>query len=102
MGDTMTDAADYPVAVKRNIFRLLSYPIRTVPDFLVIGGQKCGTTSLYDYLIQHPQILPAVRKQMHFFDNRFSKGFHWYRSNFSTVFEKLYVKAVKRGEALTC
>lgn len=33
------------------------------PDFLVIGFGKCGTTAFYDYLCQHPQVLPAVEKE---------------------------------------
>jgi tetratricopeptide (TPR) repeat protein len=33
------------------------------PDFLIIGVMKCGTTALYDYMIQHPQILPALEKE---------------------------------------
>ena len=33
------------------------------PDFLIIGVMKCGTTALYDYTIQHPQILPAAFKE---------------------------------------
>lgn len=36
------------------------------PDFAIIGFMKCGTTSLYDYLIQHPQALPAFEKEPHF------------------------------------
>lgn len=38
------------------------------PDYLVIGVQKGGTTSLYRYLIAHPQVDPAEDKQLHFFD----------------------------------
>ncbi len=33
------------------------------PNFLMIGVAKCGTTSLYDYISQHPQTLPAIRKE---------------------------------------
>ncbi|MDJ0533756.1 MAG: tetratricopeptide repeat protein [Xenococcaceae cyanobacterium MO_207.B15] len=33
------------------------------PDFSVIGLAKCGTTAFYDYLCQHPQVLPAVEKE---------------------------------------
>ena len=33
------------------------------PDFLVLGFAKCGTTAFYDYLCQHPQVLPAVKKE---------------------------------------
>ncbi len=33
------------------------------PNFIIIGVAKCGTTSLYSYLSQHPQFLPAIRKE---------------------------------------
>jgi hypothetical protein len=51
-------------------------------DFLIIGAQKCGTTSLYNYLIQHPQIVPARTKEVHFFDLNFNKGIEWYQDQF--------------------
>ncbi|NER33207.1 MAG: sulfotransferase domain-containing protein [Oscillatoria sp. SIO1A7] len=53
-----------------------------MPDFLIIGAQKCGTTSLYKCLIAHPHILSATQKEVHFFDNNYSKGLDWYRSQF--------------------
>ena len=53
-----------------------------MPDFLIIGAQKCGTTSLYNYLTRHPHILPASQKEVHFFDFNYSKGLDWYRSQF--------------------
>ena len=52
------------------------------PDFLIIGVQKGGTTSLYNYLIQHPQIAAATDKEVHFFDLNFDKGVEWYKSRF--------------------
>ncbi|QGQ44715.1 sulfotransferase domain-containing protein [Metabacillus sediminilitoris] len=52
------------------------------PDFLIIGAQKCGTTSLYNYLIKHPEILEASRKEIHFFDNNYNKGIEWYKKQF--------------------
>ncbi len=64
------------------------------PDFIIIGAQKSGTTSLYHYLCQHPQIRPASKKQVHFFDggilpgeNNFKKGLHWYAQHFSDPVE---------------
>ena len=39
-------------------------------DFLIVGVQKAGTTSLDAYLRQHPQIAMAKRKEIHFFDKR--------------------------------
>ena len=50
---------------------------RTVPDFLIIGAQRCGTTSLYSYLVQHSQVEPAFIKETHFFDKRYQRGIDW-------------------------
>lgn len=52
------------------------------PDFLIIGTQKGGTTSLYQYLLAHPHIAPAASKEVHFFDLQFDQGADWYRSQF--------------------
>jgi len=40
---------------------------KTMPDFLVIGAPKAGTTSLNHYLSQHPQIFMSPNKEPHFF-----------------------------------
>ena len=39
----------------------------TLPSFLVLGAQKAGTTSIYDYLAQHPDIFMSPVKEPHFF-----------------------------------
>ncbi len=54
-----------------------------LPDFLIIGAQKCGTTFLYHLLCQHPYVQAAATKEVHFFDTNFQKGVGWYRSRFS-------------------
>jgi hypothetical protein len=53
-----------------------------LPDFLVLGAQKAGTTTLYDLIMQHPDAAPARTKEIAFFDRYFSWGFDWYKSNF--------------------
>jgi sulfotransferase family protein len=58
--------------------------MRTLPDFIIIGAQKGGTTSLYAYLSQHPDIARALRKEIHFFNEHYKNGLHWYRSFFPT------------------
>ncbi|MFB2936406.1 sulfotransferase domain-containing protein [Aerosakkonemataceae cyanobacterium BLCC-F154] len=63
--------------------------VKGQPDFIIIGAQKCGTTSLYQYLIQHPQILPASQKEVHFFDLNFVRGVDWYRQQFQPVSQGL-------------
>ena len=52
------------------------------PSFLIIGAQKCGTTSLYNYLAQHPLIIPAKNKEIHYFDINFDQDINWYLSHF--------------------
>ena len=52
------------------------------PDFVIIGAQRGGTTSLYRYLVAHPNFAPAAKKELHFFDNRFDLGIAWYTAQF--------------------
>lgn len=53
-----------------------------LPDFLVIGPQKSGTTALYQYLTNHPHICPASVKEIFFFDSKYDFGINWYKSHF--------------------
>jgi hypothetical protein len=66
--------------------RRASAPLRALPDFLIIGAQKAGTTSLYAYLAAHRDVRPAGRKEVHYFDLGFTAGAElgegWYRSMF--------------------
>lgn len=56
---------------------------RMQPDFIIIGAQKGGTSSLCTYLFQHPQVLAARRKEIHFFDApEYAQGMSWYRAHF--------------------
>jgi hypothetical protein len=51
-----------------------------LPDYLVIGTQRGGTSSLYNYLVQHPAVGRALTKELRFFDRYYGKGVDWYRS----------------------
>jgi hypothetical protein len=66
----------------RHLWRMATSPVRTLPDFVIIGAQKCGTTFLYQLLVQHPRVKPAFAKEVHYFDLNFRKGDKWYRSHF--------------------
>ena len=55
------------------------------PKFLIIGSMRCGTTSLYEYLTQHPQFLPAIKKEIKFFNFNFSSGKSWYQAHFPAI-----------------
>ena len=54
----------------------------SLPNFIVVGTQKGGTTELYDQLSLHPQIAPSFAKEVHFFDANFNKGIEWYSAFF--------------------
>jgi hypothetical protein len=75
--------------------------IRILPHFLIIGGQRCGTTSLYNYIISHPRVFPAIKKEIHFFDLYFNKGLEWYRSHFPTSLWKNYREKVSGSPVIT-
>jgi Sulfotransferase family len=49
-----------------------------LPNFVVIGAPKCGTTSLHYYLSQHPEVYVPKRKELHYFSyahmHRFAAG----------------------------
>jgi hypothetical protein len=62
---------------------------RVLPDFLIIGAMKSGTSSLFAYLQQHPQLIPSCKKEVHYFDgggnpdvDKYAKGEAWYRAHF--------------------
>jgi hypothetical protein len=55
---------------------------RPLPDFLVIGAQKSGTTALYAYLRWHPAITGPPWKEVSFFDRHHRRGERWYRGHF--------------------
>ncbi len=54
-----------------------------VPQFLVVGVQKGGTTTLHSLLKLHPDIFLPNNKELHFFSLNYEKGLSWYSSHFS-------------------
>jgi Sulfotransferase domain len=53
-----------------------------LPDFVVIGTAKGGTSYFYHLLTQHPYVEPAAAKELHFFGSHFDEGVEWYRRCF--------------------
>ena len=54
-----------------------------LPSFLIIGAMKCGTTSLANYLADHPDVFVAAEKELHFFNLRWDRGTGWYEQQFA-------------------
>src|SRR4030067_1481890 len=83
------------------LYKQVTYPIRLTPDFIIIGAQRCGTTSLYNYLIKHPGVVSALQKEVHCFDYNFNKGIAWYRSHFPSYFYRYNVRQKFKHNCLT-
>lgn len=57
--------------------------LRPLPDFLIIGTQKGGTSSLHGYLAKHPDLSASTpMKEVHYFDTRHFGDLAWYRAHF--------------------
>jgi len=52
------------------------------PEFLIIGTERGGTTSLHTYLMENRRVARALRKEIHYFDQNYNKGWTWYLSHF--------------------
>jgi len=63
------------------------------PNFLIIGAAKCGTTTLYDVLRQHPQIGMCDVKEPNYFgdDSNYARGPGWYESLFQSAAGKIAI-----------
>ena len=76
--------------------RKITSRFRMLPSFLIIGGAKCGTTSLYAHMIEHPNILPASIKEVNFFQHIRNTKIAFYSSHFPIKRQNLIT-----GEAST-
>jgi hypothetical protein len=74
---------------------------RMLPGFLIIGARKGGTTSLYAYLTEHPQVLPALEKEIFFFIGNYDKGPAWYRGHFPTLLHCSLAERAAGGRVIT-
>ena len=64
------------------LLRIYTSSYRKKPDFIIVGTQKGGTSSLYKYLLQHPDILSALKKEIHYFDLNYDKRINHYLAYF--------------------
>lgn len=68
-------------------------PSATLPDFVVIGAMRSGTTSLARFLRARPDVGMSPVKELHFFDRNYHMGLDWYAQQFSDT------SGAIRGEA---
>jgi Sulfotransferase domain len=90
-------------AIKRGIAftrRVMIRP-RMVPDFLVIGAQKSGTSSLLEYLVRHGSYLRPLLKDIYFFDKDYHHGLDWYLSFYPDLATKRAAERRVGGRVVT-
>jgi hypothetical protein len=79
--------------------------LRPLPDFLIIGAHRAGTTSLSRYLDQHPCVaarFPRAQdiKGVRYFDESYFRGIDWYRSHFPTAAYRTYLQRLHGSAAV--
>jgi hypothetical protein len=90
-------------AVLRNAvwsYGAATWPLRPLPDFLIVGAQKAGTTALYAYLRWHPAILGPSWKEVCFFDRHYERGARWYRGQFPNALRRQLAARRDGGRSL--
>ena len=74
-------------------FARATAPLRMLPNFLIVGAQRAGTTSMYNYLAQHPDVgRVRLGKGVHYFDTNPNASENWYRSHFPLDPQKIPLK----------
>jgi len=70
----------------KNFINISTSFLRVLPNYLIIGAQKTGTSSLFNYLSMHPQVINSNKKEVHYFDKNFERPLNWYKQFFPFKF----------------
>lgn len=79
----------------------LTGPLHILPDFYIVGFAKCGTTSLFEYLMQHPDVLHSVGKEIDYFGEYYSRGVNWYKVCFPLKLQKVMAEKANGRKCIT-
>jgi hypothetical protein len=75
---------------------------RVLPDFVIIGAAKAGTTSLYAWLCADPLVARPKAKEIHYFSFSYERGIDWYRQFFPLERERARFAAAHGRPFVTC
>ncbi|MEO1063552.1 MAG: sulfotransferase, partial [Actinomycetota bacterium] len=56
----------------------MTAPDRIEPGIVLVGGMRCGSTSLFRHLGSHPDVHESAAKETRFFDRNYERGWDWY------------------------
>lgn len=68
----------------RVLFGQATSNLRILPSWIIVGAQRCSSSSIFKYLIAHPQVAAPCIKEIHYFDNNYWRGVNWYLGHFPT------------------
>jgi hypothetical protein len=74
---------------------------RVLPDYLIVGAMRSGTSALYEYLTKHPRVARSTTEEVHYFTLHYERGVDWYRGHFPTSLRNAFTRAVHGGNVLT-
>lgn len=86
-------------AVKNSLpstWRLATQRFRALPTVVIVGAQKAGTTQLFAYMVKHPRVFAAAKKEVDYFSKQSDRSVGWYRS----WFPLRHHVAARRGHVL--
>lgn len=79
--------------------RYLNAKNHLLPNFLIIGESKCGTTSLFNYICENKKVKSPIKKEIHFYDYKYNKGLRYYKSHFPLCEKEQASSKIITGEA---
>jgi hypothetical protein len=88
-------------SLAKKLRRAITSEKRIYPSFIIFGSTRTGTTSLYEYLENHPSILPPIKKEIGFFNYAYHTNPKWYKMYFPTTNEKQKVENIKKNKIIT-
>jgi Sulfotransferase domain len=65
-----------------SMWRRATQEFRQLPGVVIVGAQKAGTTQLHAYLVKHPRLFGAWKKEVDYFSKHAGRSIKWYRSHF--------------------
>jgi hypothetical protein len=64
-----------------------------LPEAIIIGAQRSGTTRFYNRMVRHSQVAPSSRKEIHFYDVRYDRGIEYYKTMFAPKLGRISMEA---------
>jgi len=64
------------------VWRRATQEFRQLPAVVIVGAQKAGTTQLHAYLVKHPRLFGAWKKEVDYFSKQAGRSIKWYRAHF--------------------